>query len=315
MITRAPGKLMLLGEYAVLEGGPALIAAVDRFATARRTPAEATTFSSDPAVPDYAFAEALALPPAAYHVDTRALGVEQQGWQKLGLGSSAASTVALAAMETIDPEEIFARAHAAHREVQGTGSGADIAASAFGGVISYRWWADAEAAPEHAFEAAGGAASVRPMDWDAPLLCVWTGQPASTPDLVASVQAVRAREPNLYADLIGRIAAAAERGIAAMAAGDRFELCRAAGDTTNALLYLDSAAGVRLVTVPMLELQGLVGDDCAIAKPTGAGGGDLCWVLAPDLETEVALAKELRERGLSVHRLKIARSGARRIEA
>ena len=32
---RAPGKAMLLGEYAVLDGAPALVTAVDRYAEAR----------------------------------------------------------------------------------------------------------------------------------------------------------------------------------------------------------------------------------------------------------------------------------------
>ena len=34
MRARAPGKLVLSGAYAVLEGAPALVAAVDRYAVA-----------------------------------------------------------------------------------------------------------------------------------------------------------------------------------------------------------------------------------------------------------------------------------------
>jgi phosphomevalonate kinase len=34
MIARAPGKLVLSGAYAVLEGAPALVAAIDRYAVA-----------------------------------------------------------------------------------------------------------------------------------------------------------------------------------------------------------------------------------------------------------------------------------------
>ena len=32
-VARAPGKLFLLGEYAVLDGCPAVVAAVDRYVT------------------------------------------------------------------------------------------------------------------------------------------------------------------------------------------------------------------------------------------------------------------------------------------
>jgi mevalonate kinase len=34
----APGKLVLVGEYAVLDGAPAISAAVDVFATAKKQP-------------------------------------------------------------------------------------------------------------------------------------------------------------------------------------------------------------------------------------------------------------------------------------
>src|SRR6185295_6471595 len=38
LVARAPGKLFLLGEYAVLDGAPAIVAAVDRFIEVRLTP-------------------------------------------------------------------------------------------------------------------------------------------------------------------------------------------------------------------------------------------------------------------------------------
>ena len=34
IVARAPGKLVVLGEYAVLDGAPALVIAVDRYCTA-----------------------------------------------------------------------------------------------------------------------------------------------------------------------------------------------------------------------------------------------------------------------------------------
>ena len=81
-IARAPGKLVISGAYAVLEGAPALVTAVDRYAVADsskpvsfHTPEVATCLDRREA-PD---------------VDPSAL---REGDLKLGLGSSAAILVA-----------------------------------------------------------------------------------------------------------------------------------------------------------------------------------------------------------------------------
>jgi mevalonate kinase len=38
LVARAPGKLVALGEYAVLDGAPAVVLALDRYAEARIAP-------------------------------------------------------------------------------------------------------------------------------------------------------------------------------------------------------------------------------------------------------------------------------------
>src|ERR1700689_3835186 len=96
MRARAPGKLVLTGAYAVLEGAPAIVAAVDRYAVA------------DDAAPDEG--------------DVRAL--HDGSGRKLGLGSSAASMVASEAARGVargeDPTlpitrtHLFRRVRAAH---------------------------------------------------------------------------------------------------------------------------------------------------------------------------------------------------------
>ncbi|MEO1172143.1 MAG: hypothetical protein AAFX94_08835, partial [Myxococcota bacterium] len=170
--SHAPGKLILLGEYAVLFGAPALVTAVERRARVTLEPAEHFRLSAlgldvraeyanelriaDPRLSLVAavFDEVLGeggLPAVAVAVDTEEFYLDGD---KLGLGSSAAVAVALADAlrrsqgQTSPPSQRFRDAYRAHRRAQGgVGSGVDIAASAFGGVLAYRAPAPGEDTP------------------------------------------------------------------------------------------------------------------------------------------------------------------------
>ena len=83
MIARAPGKVVLSGAYAVLEGAPAIVAAVDRYVVADAS-REATRVT-----PEVEHALARRGAAAAPWFDASALRDETLG-KKLGLGSSAA---------------------------------------------------------------------------------------------------------------------------------------------------------------------------------------------------------------------------------
>ncbi len=155
IICRSPGKAIILGEYALLQGGPGLVVAVDRYVECRITRAcrfeleamgqhyEAKTTkalkSCDPrlAVVAAVFDALLAepeLPSLKVSIDSSSFS---QGEAKLGLGSSAAVAVSLAHAlrilreRAVTPAALFADALRAHRSAQGgVGSGIDIAASA-----------------------------------------------------------------------------------------------------------------------------------------------------------------------------------------
>jgi hypothetical protein len=94
-VVAAPGKIFLVGEYAVLDGGMAVLAAVSRYAVAQYvTGIEPWSAMVDEAVKRSLAAigeSSAALPPGSVMVDTDAFC---QGKFKMGLGSGAATAAA-----------------------------------------------------------------------------------------------------------------------------------------------------------------------------------------------------------------------------
>ncbi|MCB9537019.1 MAG: hypothetical protein H6704_12265 [Myxococcales bacterium] len=322
---RAPGKVILLGEYAVLHGHAALVAAVDRFATCRVAPSpvvevvapghghlvqRAGAFEGEGDLRFVrAWLDAHGAPAGRYTLDTRDLGFAPEGgaWTKLGLGSSAASTVAfLAAVRDAaglptDAATLYCAAQRLHRAVQGTGSGADVAASAFGGVGRYRW-REAAAGP---LPAGDGAGDFMPVPGPARLLLAWAGRPASTVSLVGRVRAWAAGAPDAHRRLIERIAAVAQVDLA-----DPVAIVQAVRAGADALEALGAASGAPIVTETHRALDALARGVGGAAKPTGAGGGDLAWLVAPDAQAEAALAHRVDAAGFPVWSMTVAAAGA-----
>ncbi len=154
----APGSLMLLGEYAVLYGKPALVCAVDKRIAVTLTPRTDETIEIHSASHGHHVTTLSQLTiekpfhfvlGALKHYQTRLrrgcnIEITSEFSDKVGLGSSAAVTAAtLAAIITwlnikISPIELIRQGRTVIRQVQGTGSGADIAASVFGGIVGYQ---------------------------------------------------------------------------------------------------------------------------------------------------------------------------------
>lgn len=331
---RAPGKLILLGEYAVLDGAPALVVAVDRHATCAASAADTLTVDAGehgtlrwPADRDAAhlpLARALLAAiespkPAAYHLASDALYADTPaGRRKLGLGSSAATTVALTAAllgdRWPDGAAIYRRAQAVHRAVQGTGSGADIAASSLGGALAYRWLSDASMAPLDGMPAADGAGhAIALPEPKAPIHAVWSGDSASTVKLVGAVSAWANRDPAGHRRRMAELGFAARAGIDAWQAGDARGLAAAADAGRRAIDALGRDAGVALCTETHHDLHRVAERFGAGVKPTGAGGGDLAWIYAADPADAAAAARALAKAGHAVFDFAVA-AGVERID-
>jgi phosphomevalonate kinase len=256
----APGKLVLSGAYSVLEGAPAIVTAVDRYAEADST-REAEWLTPEVAA---------ALGDRGPWFRSDAL---RSGGRKLGLGSSAAVLVAsLAAVELERrgplsdralAEAVYERALDAHRRAQGGGSGVDVAASTFGGTL--------------AFSREGEATRIVPLEPPSTLFVeVWaSGVSASTPELLARVRGLRDRDPARHAALMGAQAQAARDALAAWQRRDIAALVEALARQLDCLGRLGDASGAGIVTPTCRELHERALREQGAVIPSGAGGGDL----------------------------------------
>jgi phosphomevalonate kinase len=268
MKVMAPGKIVISGAYAVLEGAPAIASAVDRYVVAD---AVETTLTPTPEVAA-AFARA---PAPAY--DASALF---SGEKKLGLGASAAILVASLAAKVVrergelaDAElagAVLAPALRAHAEAQGGGSGVDVAASAFGRTIVFRRGEErpeallARLPPELTFEV-----------W-------WSGVPASTSELVGRVVAFRDRAPGRYLKLIEAQSSASLDAEVAVRRGDSSAFLRALDAQRHALDALGEAAAAPIVDRAARALGDAAAALGGAALPAGAGGGDVVLFVGPE---------------------------------
>ena len=153
----APGSLMLLGEHAVLRKNQAIVAAINKRITVTVTPQPGdsiTIRSSEFAEFNCSLATIAVVEPYKYvlaailsfHVQLATgfiVDIRAEFAPDLGLGSSAAVSVATVAVFSqwlglqYSKENIFQHAKKIILAVQGKGSGADLAASIYGGVLHF----------------------------------------------------------------------------------------------------------------------------------------------------------------------------------
>lgn len=299
MIWRAPGKLVISGAYSVLEGAPCIVAAVDRFV--RADAGRAPDF-----VPDEVRAAmtAGAIDRAPWFDASALRDVAPDGTsKKLGLGSSAAILAAClgavmggeGADEGALRDRIFPIALAAHREAQRGGSGVDVAASVFGGVLLAR------------LDPASGALDVAPHPLpEGTVIEVYASPVAAvTRELLARVRALRERDAARHRACLDAAGAGAR---AAVEARTVVELLRAIGAQTGALGALGEAAGAAIVTPEVAELRGVAEAEGATFAPSGAGGGDVSF-FAGDAASSAAFQARAEALGLARVHLAVGAAG------
>ena len=281
MKARAPGKVVLSGAYAVLEGAPAIVAAVDRYVIADTSrPAEFLA----PEVKEALTVAPFAGSPAPFF-DARAL---RANGEKLGLGSSAAIVVAALGALALDRDPsleqsalasaVLESALRAHRRAQGGGSGIDVLAACLGGVLVARKARRSDASPSSRRGGSDTACELEASQIRLPdgvhLRLLAAKKAAVTSSLLAQVRTFAERAPGRATGLMARQAEAAFRAVDA-ADGNQGEAFVAALEAQrHALGALGNAAGAPIVTEELAELARRVGRRAAVL-PAGAGGGDV----------------------------------------
>lgn len=330
MTAKAPGKLVVFGEYAVLEGQTALVVSVDRYARCKIESAPEFSLSSSgfgsfnasnlvtaPPIIQAIFSDP-PYPQAHIHIQSGELFLDgnPQGC-KLGLGSSAAvSTALLKALcrwtgRHQSLSDIFSTAHTAHHRAQGLGSGLDIAAAVFGGVFQYQLHASSvhprstsstimAVAGDHIAHLKRHA--IHPHT---PILGVHLGQAASTPQFVRAVQALKREQPKVYAhhmDALGRIA---RHACIAWEAHDSDALMAYCIENNRTLHTLGQQAKVDIIPPRLEALNTALSAVNTVAKTTGAGGGDMAWVVCKGPEHAIEIEHHLSE-NWSVNAMQVA---------
>ncbi len=285
---RAPGKLFLSGEYAVLRGAPAVACAVGRHVQARFLTDDS---AEDPeaarwrlAAREILFRHGLDPAPAARPLEIDSQELYAAGGVKLGFGSSAAVAVAVTGLllavqdrraPTVDRLRI---AGELHRALQGPGgSGVDVAASLHGGVIAVE------------------GDRVESLRWPGGLYCevVFTGRDADTADAIGRFHdAMRSGERAAVKDLC--VAAHAAR-----TAWNRSPeaILAAVQEYAAAWRELDLSARLGVFSREHRRLESLARAADCVYKPSGAGGGDCGIAFSTDREKLLALREAVRSAG------------------
>lgn len=317
----APGKLLLFGEHAVVYGYPCIVTAVEQRMTVRVEKNGVNTFHLD--APDLWLSSYTKnidklgtenLPKGVRFVEMLYKRFLEKYSQRegivvttksnfsaeFGFGSSSAVTVAFAkALSTLhgldlSNKELFDLCYQAVLDVQGVGSGFDLAAAIWGGTLYY----------------VSQAKVVEKLKVDKlPLVVGYTGVKADTPTLVRMVQNSRLENPKKINGIFTKISKLVELARHSLESEQWQQL----GD-----LMKQNQVLLRNLKVSIVELEKLIEtaekSGSGGAKLSGAGGGDCMIALVEGRNLRDKVEKSLRQAGGQVMRVGLNAEGVR-IEA
>lgn len=286
-MTRAFGKVFIAGEYGVLLGCKAVLAQIDRKASCSFSPKVSVNHEKlFKAGFDVCLEHGFPPLPGTYILDTDDFHSKRDG-HKLGLGSSAAAISALCRMILVQHQihdqmlwyRISSLAH--DRFSHGLGSGADIAASIFGGIISFQKGAP----PEQV---------LLPDLWQE-LVFIDTMHSQNTRDFVAQFMAQQ-QEP-----FIKDFAKQSHQLVNEFLKKTSPEIF----EELFILLHdLGNKASIPIISAKHQAIRDVAKAHGGAAKPSGAGGGDLAIALISK-ENRASFENEMGRLGFDLLDLKL----------
>jgi hydroxymethylglutaryl-CoA reductase len=284
----AAGKVILLGEHAVVYGKHALALPIPDAVTATVRETGAGTVLE---VPDWGLSREV-LPDAgggdaAVRRILEHLGIEGRGFtirvhsvlpRAMGLGSSAAFAVAIVrAFDTLlglslDDARVNEIAFDCEKLAHGNPSGVDNTLATYARPMLFR---NGESFRSETLE----------LEGSPPIVIACGHQPGATYEQVAGVRARYELQPAVFAAIFDQVDALSVAGANALVTGDYAEL----GQLMNVCQGLLNAMGV---STPELERMAEIARKAgaAGAKLTGAGGGGSIVAACPGTEKDVAMA-------------------------
>jgi len=322
-IVWAPGKLMLFGELAVVHGKPCIVTSVDqrlKVEVQKLDEEVLELIAKDVGIENYR--KPLTdlgkgeIPKGAKFVEFAVLNFYKQILRRkapqddgaggvsiktssqfkstFGFGSSSASAVctikALAEIFnlSIPKKQIFDTAYKTVLDVQGVGSGFDVASAVFGGTLYFK----------------SGGRVIKPLKVNhLPLIVGYTGVKADTATLVKEVNARGEKYPKLHKSIFEDIAIIVEEAKVALQKNNLEKL----GELMNLNQGYLEALGVGSKELSSL-IYGARGAGAFGAKLSGAGGGDCMIALAPD-DKIGAVERAIKKAGGQVLKVEVNAEG------
>ncbi|UPQ86059.1 phosphomevalonate kinase [Ignavigranum ruoffiae] len=361
---KAPGKLFLMGEYAILNPGhSALLMAVDRYVHCQvddQDPDQPSQCHSDWPGMDVLWvkkstsaklefksqnlkawsyvieaikliadlAEIQQLPWRSFNLQIQS-DLHNQAGRKYGLGSSAAVTVAvIGALLKFQGLQFnypalarFKLATLVSIQAGSNGSMADIATSSFGGLIYYQRydadWLDQQLAAgkslTYLLSEDWPALQIKKLALPSPVQyqIAWTGQPASTQNLVADLKEKLVSQPEPFLRLSQEIHVLVQKAKVALADEATTDFLTLIQANQKVLTQLAISYQLPIISPQLADFLGACYQAGWVGKISGAGGGDCGLAFSQTGQSTERLHQAWQELGIETLNFKLAPSISR----